>query len=263
MNKHIFRAKTSDGCIVKILFELLKNFTTNAIVEIDSKGMCIKTHNSKNTMLIFLSLQSEKFHKYSFNSDEKIYAGIALKQFHTSISEIKKKDYISLYIDEACPNKLNIKIKPRENNKIIRTSINIFSMQQLSIPPPSNATEYVIVQSEDYQRVIKTMNKSNFENKPIIISIRKSSITLKLHSDIMPKEIILGDTDDKSIERYVASFDLESLLRTLKITGLSSRLFFYGGSTTEPLMIQTDVGMIGSLVLYVKSTEQITMLKQM
>lgn len=254
--QYLFRAKTSEGCVIKVLFELLKNIKKEATLEIDDEYINLKANNNSNNILIFLSLRKDKFNEYTFNSDKTLFVGLNLNQLYTSISETKKKDSIIFYIESKDPSRFVLEILPREHNKRITTSINTFTLQHINIPIPSKSNNYVVIQSDDYQRIIKNMLKINKENKAISIHMKEKSILLKLNNDITPKEIVLGELNDTSLEHYSALFNLELLTKVLKISNLSSKIFIYSGSQTEPLTLKVDVGSLGYLTIYIKSNDQ-------
>ena len=126
----IFRAKTNEAYVIKILVELLTNNIKTGCFEIDTDGisLCMMDHHRK--ILINLILNSENFSVYQFDS-KKMFLGINLTHFHKMIKATKKKDSIELYIDDENPNDLCIKVTPKENSRITISTVKIQTIQNL------------------------------------------------------------------------------------------------------------------------------------
>ena len=112
----LFKAKTQEAYVIKILAELLSNNIKTGCFVIDENGIYLCMMDSHKTILVDLVLKAENFSIYKFNS-KKMYLGINLVHFHRMARSIKKKDSIELFIEEKSQNDLGIKVIPKENNR--------------------------------------------------------------------------------------------------------------------------------------------------
>ena len=91
----IFRAKSNEAYVLKILAELLASNIKTGCFEIDNTGISLRMMDHHRKVLIDLKLFSESsgFTIYKFNSS-KMYLGINLNHLHKMMRPIKKKDTI-------------------------------------------------------------------------------------------------------------------------------------------------------------------------
>ena len=144
----IFRAKTQEAYVIKILAELLSNNIKTGCFVIDDTGMYLCMMDSHKTILIDLFLKAENFQIYKFNN-KKLYLGLNLNHLHKMTRSVKKKDSIELFIEEKSPNDLGIKVIPKENNRTTVSYIKIQSIQNLDIDIPTGYSKPIIVNSSD------------------------------------------------------------------------------------------------------------------
>ena len=165
----IFKCKSNEAYCLKILAELLTNNIKTGCFEIDETGisLCMMDHHRR--VLIDLKLYSENFSVYKFKS-KKMYLGINLNHFHKMLKSIKKKDSIQLYIDDASPTDLAIRVIPKENNRITTSYVKIQSIQNL------------IIDGEHFR--IDTLNPSS--DDPILVTAHLNNLVRPLE---MPADV--------------------------------------------------------------------------
>ena len=96
----IFKAKTQEGYIIKVLGELLQHIIKTGCFVLDKNGITLRMMDSHRKKLVDLRLEASKFSIYKFKTDTK-FLGINLGYFYKMLKSIKKKDGVVLFIDEA------------------------------------------------------------------------------------------------------------------------------------------------------------------
>lgn len=262
----IFKAKTRDGYVVKILAELLQNNIKTACFEVDSNGirLCMMDHHK--SILIQLDLNADNFNVYKYKKDSKMYLGINLTHFHKMLKSIKKKDSVQFFIDDANPTDMGIKVIPKENNRVTTSYVKIQSIQTLDIDIPEGYGKPILVPSGEYQKMIKGMvHISN------VINIKSRAFQITFTCDaggVMKRVCDFGETDDsddsdcdshdgdREHEEYSSDFDADQLSRITKLAGLHANMQIYPMEGL-PLLFRSDVGSIGKISIFIKSREQI------
>ena len=257
---NIFKAKSNEGYIIKILAELLQNNIQTACFVVSKTGIRLRMMDSHPKILFDLELHADNFTSYKYRSDEpQLFWGINLNHFHKMLKSTKKKDSIVIFLKTDKPNDLGIQIVPKEKNRVTTSYIKIQSMQNVNIPLPEGYSNPVTVPSNDYQKMCKDMN--NIANI-MKIRARCSNITFYCNAgDVYSREVSFGEVDDDSDDEddtmlYSQSFDTEQMCRLVKVAGLSNRLQVYT-KQDNPLCFKSRVGTLGTLGIYLKSNEQI------
>lgn len=253
----IFKAKSKEAYVIKILGELLANNIKTGcfVIDSDSISLCMMDHHRR--VLIDLKLFGENFTTYKFNNDKKMFLGINLNHFHKMLKSIKKKDSIELFIDDSAPTDLGIKVIPKENNRTTISYVKIQSIQNLDIDLPNGYGKPTIISSAEYQKIIKDMG--NIGNIMKVTS-RNSTIEFSCNAGgILKRTVRFGDDDDeddedKNTQEFVQEFNTEQLCRITKLAGLGKNIQVYSG---KPLLLKSNVGDIGNISIYIKSKEQI------
>lgn len=258
----IFKCKTSEAFLIKILAELLQNNIKTSCFVIDHRGIKLRMMDHHRKILIDITLDAESFSMYRFRADQPKSVGLNLNHFHKMLKTIKKKDSLQLFINDDFPTDLGIRVIPKENNRITTSTIKILNVQNLDIDLPGGGSygKPVIVPSSEYQKTIKDMN--NIGN---IINIVSKNFHIKFQSDaggILKRKVEFGeleDSDDDSEKEqveYNQDFYTEQLIRICKISGLSTNLQMYT-KENQPLLIRSSIGNIGKISIYIKSKEQL------
>ena len=96
----IFKAKTQQGYIIKVLGELLQHIIKTGCFVLDKDGITLRMMDSHRKKLVDLRLEASKFSIYKFK-EEKKFLGINLGYFYKMLKSIKKKDGVFLFIDDS------------------------------------------------------------------------------------------------------------------------------------------------------------------
>jgi proliferating cell nuclear antigen PCNA len=252
----IFRAKTKDGYILKVLSELLQNNIRIACLEIKKTGIQMRMMDSHRHVMIDLELFADRFNIYELMKDD-MYVGVNLTHFYKMIKSVKKKDALMLSIDDNNPDNLILTIFPRENNRITKSHVKIKTMQHIMVSPPTGYSNPVIIPSGEYQRTLKDMN--SITGSSININMKKYSLTMSCWDEVYSREVLFGEFDDDTQEYYRDAFNMEQFLRTIKISGFSKNIQIFSGAKNRPLLISSQIGDLGKIDIYMKSIEQIRM----
>ena len=260
----IFKAKTQEGHTIKCFGELLQNNIKTACFEISENGIYLRMMDTHRRILADAVLNRPNFITYKFKSEEKLFIGLNLSHFHKMLKTIKKKDSLTLFIDQDNQNELGIIIHPKENQGRVSTSyIKIQSQQNIDINIPTGYDNPIIVPSNEYQKMCKEMLTIGS-----VIKVRSKDSYIKFLCDaggIYSREVVFGemndndsDEDEEENVEYTESFDTEQLYRIIKMSGLGTQVQIYT-KPDLPLLFKSNIGTLGCLQLFIKSKNQIEM----
>lgn len=257
----LFKAKTREGYVLKVLAELLKNNIKTACLVIDANGIFLRMMDHHRTILIDMELNSDNFAPYKFKAPDKLHIGINMNHFHNMLKSIKKRDSIQIFIDDKSPTDLGIKVIPKENNRVTTSFIKIQNIQNIDIDIPEGYGKPVIVPSGEFQKMCKGLshisNITNITAKMFIIRFSSNA------GGVMKRYTEFGETEDSDSETedqvdvkpyYNEDFDTEQLTRITKLAGLNSTMQIYASNNNNlPLLFRTMVGNLGKISIYTKS----------
>ena len=86
----IFKAKTSDSHVIKILIELLQNNIKKGCFVLTSNGLSFRMMNVNKSILFDLFLDAKNFNSFKFKEKEPIFIGLNLNHLYKMIKTIKK-----------------------------------------------------------------------------------------------------------------------------------------------------------------------------
>jgi proliferating cell nuclear antigen PCNA len=250
----IFRVKSDQAYIFKILAELIANNIKTGCFEIDEKGISLRMMDHHKKVLIDFQLNAENFNLYKFDS-KKMFLGINLNHFYKMLRSTKKKDALELYIDDEHPNDLAIKVTPKDNNRITISTVKIQQIQNLDIELPVINSKPINIPSSEYQKMIKELghigNIIKVTSKTYSINFSTSA------SGVYGRDVKFGENseeDSKEEIKYEQTFNTENLCRITKLSGLSNNIQVYPGS---PFLFKSKIGNIGLISIYIKSIEEL------
>lgn len=260
----IFKSKTSEAYLIKVLAELLTNNLKIGCFLLDASGIKLTQFDNHRHTLVDMRLDSENFSIYRYKKSEKIQLGLNLNHFHRMLKSIKKKDSLQLFILEGQETELGIKTIPKENNRITTSGIKIQNIQNLEVVLPTGyASNPIIVSSSEFQKMCKDL--CNIGSPNITVCAKQFNIEFTADADgILKRKVILGETinseegdedDLENDEKYTATFSSEQFSRITKLAGLSSNLQIYTANSDLPLLFRSNIGSLGKISVYVKSNE--------
>jgi proliferating cell nuclear antigen len=256
----LFKAKTNEGYIIKIMAELLQNNVRIACLKLQRDGISIRMMDSNRFVLLDLDMKNTNFNVYELSEDltessNEINIGVNLGHLYKMLKSIKKKDALMLSIDKNDMDNLILTIFPKESKRVIRSVIRIQPVQHICIPLPDGYKHPVIISSNDYQQTVKDMSSIG---DCVIVAMKKYSLTLSCSAQgIYSKDVLFGEEEDESKEYYRDEFNMEQFTRVIKIAGLGEKIQIYGGNAQLPLKLSTQIGNLGTISIYIKSKQHI------
>lgn len=252
--QYLFFIRTHEGHCFKVLSELLQNNMKNICWNLSENGITMQTMDLQKHILFDMELKAEKFQTYKYNFDEpNKQIGLTLRYMYSMLKTMKKKDIIEMFITAKDENILNIRIIPNLTNKITNSQIQIHLNQNIMISSPQGYSKSLLIETNDFQKMCKDMNV--IDNK-VTISYGRDYIKFVCKMDnIFSKEVLFGDVEEEE-DIYTDIFDIEQLLKIIKISGLNKNFQLYFNQNL-PLFLKINIGELGSLSIYVKSKKQI------
>ena len=263
----IFKAKTQEAFIIKILSELLQHNIKTAVFEVTKDGMFLSQMDAPKTILIKVELKSENFSIFKFKGVGKMFIAVNLSHFHKMLRSIKKKDSVQLFVDDKEPNDLGIKVIPKENNRRTTSFIKIQDRQVLDITMPTGYKRPILIPSSEYSKMCKDMLHVG---SIVRIEARNYNIRFSCDADGVMRRIVdfgeevdeesSNDDDSKYLDEkkdyYNEIFEAGQLSRITKLSGLSNSMQIYP-KMGLPLLFKSNIGGLGKIEVYIKSKTQI------
>lgn len=259
---YLFRCKTTDAYIFKILTELLHNVIKTACFEIKPKHIILRMMDSNRRTLIDLILRAENFNFYYFSENienQVLNIGLNMNHFYKMLKSIKKRDQLFLFIEEKQSLDLGIQIVPKDHSRLTTSYVKIQNIQNLEIGLPEKYEHSILVSSNEFSKMCKDM--FNISNTISIVAKKYTISFLCNVGSVYSREVILGDTEaeklyNNNFEQFSEDFDTEQLSRILKIAGLHINLNIHC-KKNMPLLMTSKIGIIGEIQIFVKSRKQL------
>lgn len=256
-SKELLKIKTKEGYAFKILLELLQDIITReGGFTFNEKGIKLhgsdEAHSKIATKLIELELYKKKFNLFKLSS-ESFTLGTNMSHFYKMLKPTKKKDSLTLIINESDPTKLIIDINGAQSYiKICKPTPDIYD-------PLTGYEDPIVTNSKEFQK-LKQLNRIS---RTIQVTATKKKITFSATQDkIFGKTIIFGNEDDEESEDdaiiYNQTFTATDITGLVKVGGLSqnSNIAIYA-TPDLPLKFTIDVSILGVINVYIKSQETI------
>lgn len=262
MPNYLFKCKTNDAYVLKILMELLHHTIKLACFQITPKGIFLRMMDSNQKLLIDCSLYAENFSLFYFDENvenQSIHIGVNLNHLYKMMKTIKKRDSLMFFISDENQNDLGIEIIPRDLSRVTISTIKIQKIENLEIELPQKYPYSILVSSSEFCKMCKDMISISST-----IQVRAKKYYVGFYSDIhsiFSREVLLGnykESLDKAEDPFVFDeiFETEHIQRILKVSGLHSHI----NLTFEknmPFHVFSKVGSLGEINLYLKSRQQI------
>ena len=257
----IFRAKTKDAFVIKVIGELLNNIIKYAPFRITEKGIFLTQVDPRREQLVDLSLYKENFIIYRYQKP--ISFNVNSIHFYKMLKHIKKKDNITLFITEEEPYRLGICVEQADENNRITTYIRITYNQPEDIVTPEGYENPIIMTSKEFQKM------KNLHNISRTISLTSHGGYIKFYCDggeLYQREIVIGDQDDpesRIVEKpYMQNFATSYITGLTKCAGCAGQsgnvqVFVPISDENLPLKIKMKAGNLGDLVIFIKSKEML------
>lgn len=253
----LLRINTLESYHFKILAELLQKCIKEAAFVVDKDGIrltCIDKKSDNGTLCIDMNLCSNNFPIFKCAND-RFVLGVTMLHFHQQLKNIKKKDSLTLEVQEAAPQKLLIKIHQGSNANAKEAIVQITNVQPVDIDVQGGYDKPIVCPSREFAE-LRTLHRIGQ-----VITMRFTKTWAKFYcGDIIHRTVTLGEfkedeENDKSIY-HQHEFTPENLTQLVKISKLSTNVQLYVNEEL-PLKIKMNVGTLGTLSIFLKSIKQI------
>lgn len=254
---YLFYCKTVEGHCIKTLSELLQNNIKDGSFTISKRGIFFNMTDSARKGLYDAELYADNFSQFKFRSSQPLHIGLTLSHLFKILRGIKKKDSLSLFIEEGRDTELGITVHSKEKNRTTTSYIKIQNIQSLSTDPPTDYSSHISVMSNEYTKIIKDLSSVGGNQ----ITIASNSNVIRFKSDgngLYNRDITFGDMDDDDSKApmHTQEFEIEQLVRTQKISGLSTQIQIYQAPNL-PIYLKSLVGTLGKISIYIKDRYQV------
>lgn len=260
MTHYLCKAKTKEGFNIKLISEFLSNSIKFPHFYFSPQGIFLRATDPNREMLIDLELPKENFP--TFKCPKPLYFTVNSSHLYRLLKTIKKKDSVTIFIDESHPMKLGICVEQNdEHSDKVTTYINIVYVQPEEIELPVGYKDPIVVTSKHFQKLKALHNIGNDMKISVYGSVIKFFVNGR---DLFSREISIGDEDDidedEAIKPYSHTFSTSLITQLTKCAGQSGNIqIFYDDEL--PIRIKMNTGTIGTLTVYIKSKELIEMLE--
>lgn len=254
----LFKCKTSEAYIFKILNELLSINIRKGRYIVDAKGIRLKENTLRRTMLFDINLPRKNFSEFEFNSTHNhLDIGIDLSILYKKIlKHVKKKDVLRMFVRRDKLDKFFIETRPIDGRRVSTSKMQIIKQQRVDIRDMTGYNKSILIDSSGYSKMCKEL--SAIDDK-ITVSVDEKNNVAKFTSimdgDLTSKETILGNTDvDYNKLQFTKGqqFDIQLFLKICKISGLTQSIHLYYKKDSA-LLFEANVGTLGTIRIAIKS----------
>lgn len=256
--RQIFKAKTKEAFVIKIIGELLANTLTHSQFTINDKGIFLFQANEPDNQLIEISLFKEAFGS-NFKCTKDINFLINSTTFYKLLKNIKKKDSICITITEHLDDEtmtLGICVEPPDNNNKLTTNIRISSYQPRIMEPIVGYENPVVMSGKEFQ------GTKNLQHSSDTMFIQSKGEYIKFSvcdDDRHDRKLEVGNLDDddnRDCPLFSKTFKTAHITTLCKCAGQSGNIHVYLNDDL-PLKIKMKAGGLGEISVYIKSLEMI------
>lgn len=246
----LFRAKTKNSSTIKTLIELIYNNIKESYITLSKKGIYLI--NTDRKLLFEFTLFSHQFDEYEFNHKTDLDICLNFTHLYTLLRNIKKKDILEIFMEE----KEKVGIKTITDNKKTISFITTNDGRKINIPSPIKMyTSFIVVPSNAYSDMCKSLN-----NIDTVVRVQAGNNQIAFHCeipDLFSRTVVFGKELEKDEDyTYDQQFLTESLTRIQKIAGLAITIRV-SAKTNLPLLLQSDIGDIGLLNIFLQNKSQL------
>jgi len=275
----IFYAEFPKGYSFKVAIDGKCVLLQRGTFVVTTEGMMFRQADEAGHVLIDGAYQRKNLPEYKCPKD--IYFNLNLNHFHRMLKNIKKKDYITMYIEEAQPERLFLVVRQTDtkaNPSELRTEKIFIVIKMLQLPPEImdlpdfiNDEDGNVISVYKYPKVIKSTEIQKMKkmiNVAKIINVKmQGSHYISFDADkgeLFGTEFEYGlfdestDADEFENMIYEAKFGVQSFTLLTKLPGMCSHMQFYIPTVPHyPLKVSMDGIGLGPFNIYIKNAEQI------
>lgn len=246
-SNYLLQIRTNEGFALKILAEFFSSCLHRCIFEINNKGLCLNSVDSKEHRLLSMTLKKEKF--MTFYNETNFAFDINSGHLYKIIKSIRKKDVVILFIQKDNPNKLGITIFHNNESNESTSFIEITNTSPSNIDIPDNDNEYRLTCSgKDFQK-LKSLSTISSE---INIKAYDYNIVFFCDGDVVSKKIRIGEDSENSNLLLEENIQTSYMTTLNKIANMSSNVVIYV-RRDGMINIIFDILSLGEFKIFIKS----------
>ena len=239
-NNLIFKVKTIQSRVIKILIESLKDLLYEVNFIFTKEGITMNASNTSNTATICMKLMAENFEEFYCKQNKKI--GISMKALYNHIKNMSDDETLTFYYEND--NKLSIRFENSKDNSVAEYKLILMEIpdsDQFDIPE-FDFSIISTIPSVKFHKIIKDLNVVHD-----MIEIRSVNGVMSFSGkgEQSQGQVILteGDKDEnlkfkkKDDSIYQGRFSLKNMMILYKCTSLCSNVELYLENDT-PLFIK-------------------------
>jgi proliferating cell nuclear antigen PCNA len=243
----IFRVKTIQSRVIKILIESLKDLLYEVNFIFTKDGISMNAANTSNTATICMKLMAENFEEFYCKQNKKI--GISMKSLYNHIKNMADDETLTFYYEND--NKLGIRFENSKDNSVADYKLILMEIPDTDqfVIPDFDFTMISTIPSVKFHKIIKDLNVVHD-----MIEIRSvngvMSFSGKGEQSQGQVTLTEGDKDEnlkfkkKDNSIYQGRFSLKNMMILYKCTSLCLNVELYLQNDT-PLFIKYNIGRLG------------------
>ncbi len=277
----IFKAVAVRGHILKIIIDTLHQPLPRGYLLIRKDGVYLRQSDASNTILFDIALERKNFASYKCKRDMTI--SINLKHLQKQLRSVKKKDQVSMWIDETEPEKLWFTVRStREDSgaskhvqKVARVEVNFIVYKEepeyIMTDLPDGKYQYpMVIDASEFSR-IKRLTSAG---KTVAVKMQRDNYISFMSDNIscFGSDITFGELkeepdsedegDEGGYEVYEAQFFNAVFNLLVKLPGLCTQMQFYAPTVPHfPLKIAMTAAqsglVLGTIQVYIKDVLQV------
>lgn len=277
----IFKAVAVRGHILKIIIDTLHQPLPRGYLLIRKDGVYLRQSDASNTILFDIALERKNFASYKCKRDMTI--SINLKHLQKQLRSVKKKDQVSMWIDETEPEKLWFTVRStREESgaskhvqKVARVEVNFIVYKEepeyIMTDLPDGKYQYpMVIDASEFSR-IKRLTSAG---KTVAVKMQRDNYISFMSDNIscFGSDITFGELkeepdsedegDESGYEVYEAQFFNAVFNLLVKLPGLCTQMQFYAPTVPHfPLKIAMTAAqsglVLGTIQVYIKDVLQV------
>ena len=263
---YIFCAEIIKGYTFRVIIEVLSSIIKRGTIFISQNNLFIMEGNSEKTIIFRIKLKAEFFHKYKYENTKKLRLSVDLIQLKEDLSNVRKKDSLSIFIDNTLDKKIKFKIfSPQQIDDscqeiaLIKYTDNL-DYEKIKIPSNKKYYKPYSILSSDFQRIKKITKNANdiifsmFKNEFCVIrkevSLSERSIILGKPKSLHNKDELQQEILDKGYEKR---FPSNIFNKISKLSILTKTIKFYCPLNKEDPLLIKILSDLGYISIYLKS----------
>jgi DNA polymerase III sliding clamp (beta) subunit (PCNA family) len=245
----LFKATITEGIYFKKMIEVLHNVFKFVIFHATEDGLFLRMMNTQESLLVDIELPRSKFASFSVRAP--VLFSLNVMHLHKVITSLKRRDIIVLEITDSF-DMLHVTVQPLDSDYSETVTVSIQNVQMIDIDIPYEYGDPICVPQQKFHKMCKEMNGIGQE---LIVHGNENFIHFQSSvAGMYGKGVMFGRIGGPIT--YNDIFQTENFVKISKISSFGQPIFLHAVSE-NPLYILVDVGSIGKLSIFLKSSSEI------